>query len=303
MSLKERIIQGLGKSRSKIISYPITLLFPEAYFNSFYNNLKKRKINWNGKKTCFSLSFDCDNRADIEAIPRVLDILSSYTIKVSFAVVGLWVERFPKIHKKIIEAGHEIMNHTYSHPNNEELNPNKFFNTLSIREQREEIVKCHNTCKEILDYEVRGFRIPHFGNLYTESIYPILKELEYTYSSSTIAVRTPHFGLPYHVDGILELPLSACPKHPFGIFDTYHSFDRSRFKWHRKDFFDVFKKLVAKGIETGAFINLYFDPQDLKYFDFGGVLDYINEKRDDLWVTNYANLVDYLSHVKGIEQS
>ena len=302
MTVKERIIQGIGRSKSKIISYPITLLFPESYFNSFYNALKKRKINWNGKKTCFTLSFDCDTKADIEAIPAVIDILSSYNVVVNFAAVGYWIEKFPEIHKGIIDAGHEILNHTYSHPNNDELNPNKFFNSLSIREQREEIAKCDDSCKRILDYTVKGFRIPHFGNLYTESIYPILKELGYTYSSSTIAVRTPQFGLPYLMAGILELPLSACPKHPFGILDTYHSFERSRFKWHRNDFFGVFAKLVTKGIETGAFINLYFDPQDIKYFDLAEIIEYISEKKEALWITNYVNLVDYLSHVTGVEQ-
>ena len=124
----------------------------------------------------------------------------------------------------------------------------------------------------------------------------------YTYSSSTIAVRTPQFGLPYLVAGIQELPLSACPKHPFGILDTYHSFERSRFKWHRNDFFGVFAKLVTKGIETGAFINLYFDPQDIKYFDLAEIIEYISEKKEALWITNYVNLVDYLSHVTGVEQ-
>jgi len=102
--------------------------------------------------------------------------------------------------------GHEIINHTYSHPNNEELNPSQKMNRLSYDEQKEEIVRCHEVCMDILKYEPVGFRTPHFGKLHSEAIYDILQELGYCYSSSTAAICVIGFGAPFMVKGFFEIP-------------------------------------------------------------------------------------------------
>jgi cellulose synthase/poly-beta-1,6-N-acetylglucosamine synthase-like glycosyltransferase/peptidoglycan/xylan/chitin deacetylase (PgdA/CDA1 family) len=49
--------------------------------------------------------------------PRVLDILKQYHAKAAFFVVGSQVARHPGLARRIVEEGHEIGNHTYSHPN------------------------------------------------------------------------------------------------------------------------------------------------------------------------------------------
>lgn len=270
----------------------ITVLFPRYYLKRFYAN-NKNKINWNGKKTCFTLSFDSDFTEDIRAIPSVLDTLSSYSFKTCFACIGKFIEKYPKEHVRIIEEGHEIMNHTYTHPDNEEWNPNQRFNELTVEQQKEEIYKCHEVCKNLLDYTPCGFRTPHFAGLHTDSVYGILKELGYKYSSSTIAVKTPNFGLPFMKDGILELPLSGCPKHPFYVFDSYHSF-RAPNAAHKdeKEFYNLFKELIEIGIETNSYINVYFDPQDVvKLKNFSNILDYIEERKKNIWVVKYEDIV------------
>lgn len=49
--------------------------------------------------------------------PRLLDILAERHIKATFFIVGENAAQYPKIVKRIIAEGHEIGNHSWSHPN------------------------------------------------------------------------------------------------------------------------------------------------------------------------------------------
>ena len=278
----------------------ITFSFPKLFLKSFYENNRGKKPVWNeNKKACLTISFDCDFQEDIEAFPQLLDILSQYPFKASFACVGNWIEKYPKEHAKLLDAGHEIINHTYSHPDNEVLNPGRKFKEISRAEKREEIERCHEICRDLLGYEPIGCRIPHFKNLFTDEIYGVLKELGYVYSSSTWTMNTKSFGFPFKTkEGILEFPLSTCPKHPFTVFDTWHSFNTKRLSHrivHRTEdeYYKLFKTLIDVGIETGSYVNIYIDPLDVprKMKKFASILDYIANKEGDLWIARYEDII------------
>ena len=49
--------------------------------------------------------------------PRLLDILAKRNIKATFFVVGQCVKEYPEVLKRIVREGHEIGNHSWSHPN------------------------------------------------------------------------------------------------------------------------------------------------------------------------------------------
>ncbi|GIM47852.1 hypothetical protein DNHGIG_34010 [Collibacillus ludicampi] len=51
-----------------------------------------------------------------EYIPQILDILKTYHVKSTFFFDGSWLQKNPDVAKAIFEAGHEIGNHAYSHP-------------------------------------------------------------------------------------------------------------------------------------------------------------------------------------------
>ena len=73
----------------------------------------------------------------------ILDILSEYGIKATFFVIGKNAELYPAPLERAIREGHEIGNHTYSHPH---------MRRLSRAETEKEIL----SCQEILYY---GFRV------------------------------------------------------------------------------------------------------------------------------------------------
>jgi len=49
--------------------------------------------------------------------PRLLNILRSHNVKATFYVTGQNAARYPSLIQRIVSEGHEIGNHTWSHPN------------------------------------------------------------------------------------------------------------------------------------------------------------------------------------------
>ena len=55
--------------------------------------------------------------------PFILDTLAQYNVKATFFLCGFWVEKYPDEVKQIAAAGHEIGNHTATHPHKPERMP------------------------------------------------------------------------------------------------------------------------------------------------------------------------------------
>lgn len=74
---------------------------------------------------------------------NILDILRKYNVKATFFLTGEFIEKFPDIVKEIAMDGHEIGNHTYSHPH---------LTTYSINKQQ---ITLENVSKEFLAEELK----------------------------------------------------------------------------------------------------------------------------------------------------
>ena len=57
-----------------------------------------------------------DDGPHVENTPRLLDMLKQRGIKATFFVVGQCAAEYPDIMKRIVAEGHEIANHSWSHP-------------------------------------------------------------------------------------------------------------------------------------------------------------------------------------------
>jgi peptidoglycan-N-acetylglucosamine deacetylase len=60
-----------------------------------------------------------------EFIPDMLATLKKHHVYATFFLEGRWVKNNPELAKMIVDAGHEIGNHSYSHPNMEILETSK----------------------------------------------------------------------------------------------------------------------------------------------------------------------------------
>ncbi len=61
-----------------------------------------------------SISFDAAWGAD--DTDTLIEILERYDVKATFFLVGEWVDTYPEEVKKLADAGHEVMNHSDTHP-------------------------------------------------------------------------------------------------------------------------------------------------------------------------------------------
>lgn len=62
--------------------------------------------------------------------PRLLDVLAKHGARATFFLVGQFVEARPRIARAVVEAGHAIGNHTYSHPHLIFLSPSRLRDEL-----------------------------------------------------------------------------------------------------------------------------------------------------------------------------
>ncbi|WP_320006687.1 polysaccharide deacetylase family protein [Maridesulfovibrio sp.] len=233
---------------------------PAGYFISY---MSKQQNPLAG--AAYTLTFDFDFEKDIEAFPYLLDMLKKYDIQAGLAVIGKFVEKYPDIHKRAVDEGHEIINHTYTHPDNPHWAPDRFFNKLSYEEQKEEAAKAHEVFSRILGVECIGFRTPHYGNLHTESVYPILAELGYKYSSSTAACGYKGYAAPsLHSHGITEIPTGCSLNFPLAIFDSWNMLRKTNpFLGDDELFKKEFSETIKVVAEKGLYLTHYFDPYDI----------------------------------------
>jgi peptidoglycan/xylan/chitin deacetylase (PgdA/CDA1 family) len=62
----------------------------------------------------------------------VLDTLRQYEAKGTFFCLGKNVEKHPDIYKQIIEEGHSVGNHTYSHLKGWQMDNTEYFNDIEL---------------------------------------------------------------------------------------------------------------------------------------------------------------------------
>ena len=97
-----------------------------------------------------ALSFDAAwGNEDTE---KLIEILGKYKIKATFFVVGSWVDKYPESVKQLSDAGHNIENHSNSHPHMPQL---------SVQKMTEELESCNQKIEKITGVKPMLFRAPY----------------------------------------------------------------------------------------------------------------------------------------------
>ena len=94
-----------------------------------------------------------DDGPDPETTPAILDLLDSHGAKATFFVIGKKAEAHPDLIREIRDRGHQLGNHTYSHPQK------SFWCHGPIRTYRE-IARCRQVLEKVTGEAPRLFRAP-----------------------------------------------------------------------------------------------------------------------------------------------
>ena len=111
-----------------------------------------------------SISFDA--AWGNEDTQELIDILDQYHVKATFFVVGDWVEKYPESVKALHDAGHEVMNHSNTHP---------YFTQCSTEKVIEEIESCNDKIEAITGVRPTLVRCP-YGD-YDDSVVNTIRSL------------------------------------------------------------------------------------------------------------------------------
>lgn len=87
-----------------------------------------------------------------EETQTLIDILKKYNVKTTFFVVGSWVDKYPDSVKALTAAGHEVCNHSNTHPHMPKLSQN---------EMAAQITECNNKVKAVTGVSPMLFRAPY----------------------------------------------------------------------------------------------------------------------------------------------
>ncbi|KKP55264.1 MAG: hypothetical protein UR47_C0003G0040 [candidate division WS6 bacterium GW2011_GWB1_33_6] len=127
---------------------PIVPIKPVGYIVS---SKEISRINTTQKIVVFTF----DGGSGTQSLDNILSILDKYGLKGSFFLTGKWAESNPNDVKRINSAGHEIFNHTYSHPN---------LTTISDVQIKEEFEKTETIISQLIGKSTKPFFRPPYGS-------------------------------------------------------------------------------------------------------------------------------------------
>lgn len=127
-----------------------------------FSAVSSRQLLAHGNRDRAQIALTIDDGPDPVNTPRILDIFRDHGVKATFFVVGGAAEQYPNIVKRMKKEGHEVGNHSYSHP---------YFQRLSWSGALREIRMTRWVLDRILGEECKLFRPPH-GKLSLRSLIP-----------------------------------------------------------------------------------------------------------------------------------
>jgi peptidoglycan-N-acetylmuramic acid deacetylase len=133
-----------------------------------------------------------DAGASAEPVPRILKTLREHGVQITFFLTGKWIKENPELTRQIVADGHEIANHTFSHPD---------LRNLDDASIRKELADTEALLQETTGTTSRPFFRPPFG-AYDERVLKIVEAAGYlpvywTFDSldSVGEPKTPEFLL------------------------------------------------------------------------------------------------------------
>ena len=119
---------------------------------------------------------------------RILKVFDDAGIKATFFSLGWVAERHPDLIRRIVNGGHELASHGYSHALIHSQSPDQF---------RADVRKTKKILEDIGGVEVRGYRAATFSlDKRCLWAHDVLAEEGYRYSSSIFPVKRDLYGMP-----------------------------------------------------------------------------------------------------------
>ena len=155
----------------KAIAIALLFFLVNAPLILAYKNIDdKDNIIKNNSNNSKEIALTFDDGPHPKETAKILDILKKYNAKATFFVVGKHVKWYPDSVMRASKEGHEIGNHTFTHPD---------ISTLSNEQLKTEIKNCEDIIIEKTGKKPVLFR-PPFGNYNERCLKELSQDLGYT---------------------------------------------------------------------------------------------------------------------------
>lgn len=146
-------------------------------------------------------SWECRVERNVD---RLLKLFADHSAKATFFTLGWIAERYPRIVRDIVAAGHELASHGYGHERAHDQTPDAFYADIRLAKV---------LLEDLAGVEVKGYRAPSFSiGRRNPWAFEALERSGYRYSSSVYPVKHDHYGMPdaprfaHRVGGVVEIP-------------------------------------------------------------------------------------------------
>ena len=150
---KDKIMAFVVACSTVFALFLMTSFFAKTPENTIATAATKRQLPIYSVQTeekKISLTINCAwNSEDVD---KILETLDKHQVKITFFMVGDWIEKNEEAARKIYQAGHELANHSYNHPH---------VNNLSYDKNVEQINKCSDLIKKITGKPSTLYRGPY----------------------------------------------------------------------------------------------------------------------------------------------
>jgi polysaccharide deacetylase family protein (PEP-CTERM system associated) len=130
-------------------------------------------------------SRDCRVERNVE---RILEMFDQHSAKATFFTLGWIAKRYPSLVRKIVESGHELASHGWSHVRVTQQKPGEF---------REDVIRTKGLLEDTVGSPVIGYRAASYSigetNLWALDV---LRETGHRYSSSIFPIKHDLYGMP-----------------------------------------------------------------------------------------------------------
>ena len=115
-----------------------------------------------GPAECNAVHFSFDAGADRGYAEMILDVARDEHVQLSFGMTGRWAQQNPDLMKRIVDEGHEVINHTWSHSSFTGFSAGR---PMSVYERRLELDRTEEYLVEVTGRSTRPFFRPPYGDL------------------------------------------------------------------------------------------------------------------------------------------
>ena len=131
-----------------------------------------------GPAECNAVHLSFDAGADRGYTEMILDTVRDEKVTMSFGMTGRWAQQNPDLIKRIVDEGHELINHTWSHSSFTGYSAGR---PMSVAERRFELDRTEDYLVEVTGKTTRPFFRPPYGDR-DAGVYKDVSDAGYDYT-------------------------------------------------------------------------------------------------------------------------